>query len=100
MKINVQVDLSEFYTEEEGQSFSDEIKNEISSRVKNQVWKDFQDKALEELKLLVNVNVRIHIFNKFINCICLRTVIIVKHKFKFNFSHNFYFLFFRFPNLA
>jgi len=54
MKINVTVDLSEFYTEEEGQSFSEEIKNEISSRVKNQVWKDFQDKALDELKLLVN----------------------------------------------
>jgi len=54
MKINVTVDLSEFYTEEEGQSFSEEIKNEISSRVKNQVWKDFQDKALDELKNLVN----------------------------------------------
>jgi len=27
MKINVTVDLSEFYTEEEGQSFSEEIKN-------------------------------------------------------------------------
>jgi len=54
MKITVVVDLSEFYTEEDGQSFSNEIKNEIASRVKTQVWKDFQDLALEELKLLVN----------------------------------------------
>jgi hypothetical protein len=53
MKITVTVDLAEFYTEEEGQSFSNEIKNEIASKIKNQVWKDFELKALSEMKQLV-----------------------------------------------
>lgn len=54
MKINVTVDLSEFYTEEEGQSFSNEIKLDIANKIKAQVWKDFEEKALNEVKSLVN----------------------------------------------
>lgn len=54
MKINVTVDLSDFYTEEEGQSFSEEIKLHIAHTVKSQVWADFQSKALDEVKSLVN----------------------------------------------
>lgn len=54
MKITVTVDLKEFYTDEDGQSFSEEIKNEIASKIKNQVWKDFEVKALQEMKNLVS----------------------------------------------
>lgn len=54
MKINVTVDLAEFYTEDAENSFSEEIKSEIAARVKSQVWKDFEASAMHELKQLVN----------------------------------------------
>lgn len=53
MKINVTVDLAEFYSEDIENSFSEEIKNEIAARVKSQVWKDFEKSAMHELKQLV-----------------------------------------------
>lgn len=53
MKINVTVDLAEFYTQDEENSFSEEIKNEISARVKSQIWNDFKEIALHEVKQLV-----------------------------------------------
>lgn len=53
MKINVEVDLTEFYTQDEGNSFSDEIKSEIAYRVKQQVWKEFENKALDQVISLV-----------------------------------------------
>jgi len=54
MKINVTVDLSEFYTEDQENSFSEEIKSEIAARVRNQVWKDFESSAMHELKQMVH----------------------------------------------
>ncbi len=54
MKINITVDLAEFYTEDQENSFSQEIKNEIAARVKSQVWKDFESSAMHEVKQLVN----------------------------------------------
>jgi len=54
MKINVTVDLAEFYTEDQENSFSEEIKYEIAARVKSQVWKDFEASAMHELKQMVN----------------------------------------------
>lgn len=44
MKINVQVDLSEFYSEEDEQSFSDQIKSAILYQVKQEVLKDYKEK--------------------------------------------------------
>lgn len=55
MKINVTVDLKDFYTEEEGQSFSEEIKLYISNKVKSMVWKDFEIKALEDVKQRIEI---------------------------------------------
>lgn len=59
MKINVTVDLAEFYNEDQENSFSEEIKMEIAARVKAQVWKDFEERALSQMKQLV-----IHEFDK------------------------------------
>lgn len=47
MKINVTVDLSEFYTDEEGTSFSNEIKNYVSNQVRHLVWKSFEENAMQ-----------------------------------------------------
>jgi hypothetical protein len=47
MKINVTVDLSEFYSQDEETSFSDEIKMHIVSQVKYQIINDFKAKGLE-----------------------------------------------------
>lgn len=47
MKINVTVDLEDFYNEDDETSINEQIKNDIAYRVKNQIWKDFQEKTLE-----------------------------------------------------
>lgn len=47
MKINVTVDLEDFYYEDEtGNSFAEEIKADISHRVKTQLWTDFKAQGL------------------------------------------------------
>lgn len=46
MKINVTVDLSEFYKEDEDSSMQEEIKNHIAYMVKNQIWTKFKDEAM------------------------------------------------------
>lgn len=50
MKINVTVDLEDFYSEEEGASFNEEILFYIESNVKSQIWNNFKDKALDVFK--------------------------------------------------
>ncbi len=47
MKINVTVDLSDFYSEEDTMSFSDEIKNSIAYKVKEEIWKSFKIEGLQ-----------------------------------------------------
>lgn len=49
MKINVTVDLADFYNEYDedgGASFSQQIKDNIAYNVKNIVWKSFEENAL------------------------------------------------------
>jgi predicted CopG family antitoxin len=50
MIINVSVDMSEFYTEEEGQSFSQAVKDYISYDVKRKVLEDFKAKAGDQFQ--------------------------------------------------
>lgn len=45
MKITVTVDLSEMYSEEDGGSFSQEIKQEIARQIKREVLADFKSKC-------------------------------------------------------
>ena len=47
MKVNVSVDLSEFYSEEEGDSFSEQIKDSIAYDVKQKVLKDWSAKITD-----------------------------------------------------
>lgn len=53
MKINVTVDLSDFYSDDDELSFTSQIKQQIVYEVKNSVLKDFRDKAYEEVSNLV-----------------------------------------------
>jgi argininosuccinate synthase len=53
MNITVSVDLNEFYTDEESRTFGDQIKHYIASQVKNQMWNEFKEKALESFNSLV-----------------------------------------------
>jgi hypothetical protein len=49
MKINVTVDLADFYNEyneDGGASFSQQIKDNIAYQVKNLVWESFKENAL------------------------------------------------------
>lgn len=46
MKINVTVDVSEFYAEEEGENFGDAIKNHIAHQVKTEIWAKFKEDAM------------------------------------------------------
>lgn len=46
MKINVTIDVSEFYAEEEGENFSDAIKNHIAHQVKSEMWAKFKEDAM------------------------------------------------------
>lgn len=48
MKLNITVDLSEFYSEEDGATFSQQIKDHIAYMVKQEVLKDFKNKISEE----------------------------------------------------
>jgi len=59
MKINVTVDLSEFYSEEDGNSFTNEIKGYISGRVKNEVWEKFKENAFESFSNQVGERIRL-----------------------------------------
>jgi hypothetical protein len=53
MIFNVTVDLSDFYTEEEGQSFSQAIKDYIAYDVKTKVLADFKAKTTDEFQKVV-----------------------------------------------
>ena len=50
MKINVTVDLSEFYSQDEEMTFSSQIKSDIAYRVKQSIFADFRDKIGSEFK--------------------------------------------------
>ena len=50
MKINVTVDLSEFYGQDEEMTFSSQIKSDIAYRVKQSIFADFRDKIGSEFK--------------------------------------------------
>ena len=47
MKINVTVDLEDFYIDEDSSNLNDEIKKDIANKVKNLVWKQFEENALK-----------------------------------------------------
>jgi hypothetical protein len=47
MKINVTVDLEDFYPEEEGGNISEQVKELISNQVKNEIWKKFEKDGFE-----------------------------------------------------
>ena len=53
MKINVEVDLTDFYSEEDSASFSEEIKNYISYNVRNEILKDWKEKISQEFNKAV-----------------------------------------------
>lgn len=53
MKINVQVDLSEFYSDESEATFSEQIKEEIARNVRRQVYDSFKEKIGEEFNRAV-----------------------------------------------
>ena len=53
MKINVTVDLSEFYSEEDEMTFSDQIKSHIVFQVKQSIFTDFRDKIGDEFKTAI-----------------------------------------------
>jgi hypothetical protein len=53
MKINVTVDLEDFYSESE-ESFNDQILEHISYQVKHQIWTEFKNKGLEVFTKKVN----------------------------------------------
>jgi argininosuccinate synthase len=46
MKINVTVDLEDFYTDEDGGTLADEVKSAIASSVKNGIWEKFKQEGL------------------------------------------------------
>lgn len=49
MKINVTVDLEDFYSEDEN-SFNEQILSHIEWQVKQSVWKEFSDRGLQSFK--------------------------------------------------
>ncbi len=53
MKINVTVDLEDFYSESE-ESFNEQILDHISYQVKNQIWTEFKNKGLEVFTKKIN----------------------------------------------
>ena len=46
MKINVTVDLEDFYTDEDGGTLAQEVKQAIASNIKNDIWKKFEKEGL------------------------------------------------------
>lgn len=50
MKFTVEVDLNEFFTEEDGASFSEEIKHYICQQVKNNIYKDWGVRIDEQIR--------------------------------------------------
>lgn len=48
MKLTVEVDLSDFYSESDVTNFSDQIKNHIAWTVRQQIAKEFKTQAQEE----------------------------------------------------
>ena len=46
MKINVTVDLEDFYTDEDGGNLAQEVKQAIASNIKNDIWKKFEKEGL------------------------------------------------------
>ena len=58
MKINVTVDLSEFYSEEDGADFSSQIKDAIAYKVRTEILSEWKTKIGEEfsneVKLIVS----------------------------------------------
>jgi len=57
MKINVTVDLSEFYSEEDERDFSSQIKDSISYQVKNQIVAEWKEKIGVEFNNAVKAEV-------------------------------------------
>ena len=53
MKINVTVDLEDFYNEEDS-SFNEQIVSYINYQVKNEIWGEFRKIALDDFKLKLN----------------------------------------------
>jgi len=53
MKINVTVDLEDFYNEDDS-SFNEQILDSIHYQVKNEIWSEFKKIALDEFKLKIN----------------------------------------------
>jgi hypothetical protein len=53
MKINVTVDLEDFFSEDEN-SFNEQILNHIEWQVKTQVWNEFKTIALDRFKEKIN----------------------------------------------
>ncbi len=53
MKINVTVDLSEFYSEPEAENFSQQIKDYIVFEVKQQMFKEFKKELTDEFFRLI-----------------------------------------------
>ena len=47
MKINITVDLKDFYADEDDNNLSESVKNAISSKVKNEIWDKFKKEGFE-----------------------------------------------------
>ena len=59
MKINVTVDLSEFYNENEEKSFSDQIKDSIVYKVKQSILTDLENKLGSEFNSIITQKIEL-----------------------------------------
>ncbi len=57
MKVNVTVDLADFYSEEDGASFSSQIKDSIAYQVKQEVLKDWKIQIMDEFSKSVKAEI-------------------------------------------
>jgi len=59
MKINVEVDLSSFYSEDDNASFTEQIKQHIAWDVKQQVLEDFKKKIGDEFSTQIKSQIEV-----------------------------------------
>jgi predicted transcriptional regulator YheO len=75
MKINVTVDLSEFFTEDDDMSFSDQVKEDISNRINRTIWESlnkemvsaFENQVKRKIELDKDLKIAEKINDLFIN---------------------------------
>lgn len=64
MKMNVEIDLDDFWMESDSGTLSEQLKDHISNQVRHQIWNDMKKKVEEHCEVAIKKEIEKHMYTQ------------------------------------